>query len=230
MSKKGVSPATTGKAYRVLKAILRQAIALEVLDRDPTLAISPPRVERKEMDFLTREEVEALLEAADPDMRDLLSVAVFAGLRQGEILALLWRDIDFDAGIIRVVRSYGPHGFTDLKYPSSRRAVPMPPNLIAALEERRRRKGNPGPDELVFPSKAGTPLDRHNLTARMFEPLLEKAGLRRIRFHDLRHTYASLAIAAGMDPKALQQAMGHSSVMVTMDIYAHSFPAPTTAL
>jgi len=70
----------------------------------------------------------------------------------------------------------------------------------------------------------GKPMDRHNLVSKSFKPILEKAGLRRIRFHDLRHTYASLAIRAGMDPKALQRAMGHSSITVTMDTYAHLFP------
>jgi len=222
---RGTSPATTGKVYRVLKVVLRHALVLELIGRDPTVAIRPPRVERKEMDHLTPEEVEALLDKAEGDIRDIIAVAVFTGLRQGEIFALRWQDIDFEAGLIRVVRSYRyPHGFTDLKSSASRRTVPMLPRLSSILAERHRVQGRPGPEELVFPSEAGTPLDRHNLLTREFEPALERAGLRKIRFHDLRHTYASLCIAAGMDPKALQQAMGHSSITVTMDTYAHLFP------
>lgn len=225
MSGKKVTAATTGKVYRVLKVILRYAMTLELIDRDPTIAIRPPRVKREEMDHLNVEEVEALLDKAEGDIRDIVPVAVFAGLRQGEILALRWRDIDFKAGVIRVVRSYhAPHGFTDLKSSASRRAVPMLPRLASVLEERYMAKEEPGPDELIFPSAKGTPIDRHNLMARGFEPALEAAKLRKIRFHDLRHTYASLAIAAGMDPKALQKAMGHSSITVTMDTYAHLFP------
>lgn len=225
MQEKEVSPATVGKVYRVLKVILRHALVLGFIDRDPTIGIRQPRVEKREMDHLNVGEVEALLEAADGDLRDIIAVAVFSGLRQGEIFALRWQDIDFEAGIIRVVRSYRrPQGFTDLKSSSSRRTVPMMPRLAEMLKRRFEVCGRPSPDALVFPSAAGTPLDRPNLVTRGFEPSLERAGLRRIRFHDLRHTYASLCIAAGMDPKALQQAMGHSSITVTMDTYAHLFP------
>lgn len=220
-----VSPATIGKSYRVLKVILRQALALEIINRDPTIAIKPPRVERKEMDYLNEEEVTRLLDAAGGDMHALLSVACFTGLRQGEILALRWQDIDFDMRAIRVVRSYNPrHGFMDLKTSSSRRSVPMIPSLISTLKLLHEERGKPAPESIVFLNRDGKPLDRSNLITRRFEQTLENAGLRRIRFHDLRHTYASLCIASGVDPKGLQQAMGHSSIQVTMDVYAHLYP------
>jgi len=222
---KGTSPATTGKVYRVLKVILRHAIALDLIDRDPTVGIRPPRVERQEMDYLQPEELTALLAATEGDLHDIIAVAALAGLRQGEILGLKWGDVDFEARMIKVLRSYYQgHGFSDLKTSSSRRAVPMPETLATVLEERWRSQGRPGPEVLVFPSSTGRPLDRSNLITREFEPALERAGLRKVRFHDLRHTYASLMIAAGMDPKALQAAMGHSSIVVTMDTYGHLFP------
>lgn len=225
MDEKKVSPATTGKSYRYLKVILRQALAMEIINRDPTIAIRPPRVERKEMDFLSEKEVTKLLETAEGDMYTLLSVACFTGLRQGEILALKWQDIDFDMGIIRVIRSYNPrHGFTDLKTSSSRRAVPMIPRLISTLKSLYEQRGEPVPKSLIFFNRDDKPIDRSNLVSRYFEQTLENAGLRRIRFHDLRHTYASLCIASGVDPKALQHAMGHSSIQVTMDVYAHLYP------
>ncbi len=225
LQRKGVSPATAGKVYRVLKSLLRRAIALEYLDRDPTIGIRPPRVEKKEMDFLTREEVEALLEASDGDIHDIIAVAAFTGMRQGEILALRWQDIDFRTGTVRVVRSFSPaNGFSDLKSERSRRAVPLIPRLAETLKERYERMGRPDMDSLVFPTQAGTPKDRHNSITREFEPALEAAGIRRIRFHDLRHTYASLAIVTGADPKGLQCAMGHSSITVTMDTYGHLLP------
>jgi integrase len=224
-TEKNASPATTGKSYRVLKVILRQALAVELINRDPTIAIMPPRVERKEMDFLNEEEVARLLEAADGNMYALLSVACFTGLRQGEILALRWQDIDFNMGIIKVVRSYhSPQGYTDLKTSTSRRAVPMMPRLSQTLTALYEERGKPGQEELVFPNKDGKPRDRHNLVSRDFSETLKRAGLRTIKFHCLRHTFASIAISAGMDPKALQQVMGHSSIIVTMDIYSHLFP------
>jgi len=222
---RAISSATIGKTYRYLKVILRYALTLELINRDPTVGIKPPRVKKEEMDYLSVEGVEKLVSTAEGDVKDMLSVATFSGLRQGEILALRWRDINFDAGIIKVVRSYHqPHGYTDLKSTAARRTVPIIPRLSTALIDRYKRKGEPGLDELIFPNGKGKPIDRHNLISRLFEPTLERAGLRRIRFHDLRHTYASLAIAAGMDPKALQRAMGHSSITVTMDTYAHLFP------
>ncbi|WP_287154458.1 site-specific integrase [Candidatus Solincola tengchongensis] len=225
LQKKGVSPATTGKVYRVLKSLLRRAIALEYLDRDPTIGIRPPRVERKEMDFLERDEVEALLEASEGDIHDIIALAVFTGMRQGEILALRWQDIDYRNGIIRVVRSFSPaNGFSDLKSEKSRRAVPLIPRLADIFQKRYESMGRPDPDSLVFPTEAGTPKDRNNLISREFEPALLSAGIRKIRFHDLRHTYASLAIASGADPKGLQSVLGYSSITVTMDTYGHLFP------
>ena len=158
-------------------------------------------------------------------MHALLSVACFAGLRQGEILALRWQDIDFEMGIIRVVRSYNPYyGMMDLKTPSSIRTVPMIPRLISTLKELRKESGTPAPEELLFKSPEGNPINRDTLVSKDFEETLKRAGVKRVRFHDLRHTYASLCISAGMDPKALQHAMGHSSIATTMNIYAHLFP------
>ena len=221
---RGISPATTGKAFRVLKVILRQALAWELIGRDPTSGVRGPRQERKEMDFLTPEETTALLEAAEGETRDIIAVAALAGLRQGEIFALRWGDIDLEASSIQVVRAYRNGRFTEPKTAASRRAVPISGHLERILRARYEAAGAPRPEDLVFPSQAGGPLDRANFITRSFEPALAAAGLRRIRFHDLRHTYASLAISAGMDPKGLQRAMGHSSIMVTMDTYAHLFP------
>ena len=224
LEEKGVSPATAGKAFRYLKTVLRHALSLEIIERDPTLAIKAPRKPRPEIDFLTPEEVSRLLEAAEGDLEAILSVACLAGLRVGEICGLKWKDIDFEAGTIKVVRSYDPrHGFSEPKSSYSRRAVPMTPRLAATLSEHYRRRGRPGPEDLVFPNSLGKPKDRNALVHREFKAALERAGLRHIRFHDLRHTYASLAVAAGMDLKALQAAMGHSSITMTADHYAHLY-------
>jgi integrase len=221
---KPLAPATIGKIYRYLKTILRYALTLQLIEKDPTIGIKAPRIEKKEMDYLTKDEVGALLDAAEGDIKDLLSLAIFSGLRQGEILALRWKDIDFNTVIIKVVRSYKPsHGFGEPKTPASRRSVRMTTKLSEIMKIRLERSKS-FPEDLVFPNHDGNPQDRANLVTRGFEPALEKAGLRRIRFHDLRHTYASLCISVGMDPKALQGAMGHSSITVTMDTYAHLFP------
>lgn len=221
---KGISPATTGKVYRVLKVLLRRAVALELLDRDPTVGISPPRVERKEMRFLTPEEVNRLLEVTSgTDIGDLIAVAVMTGLRQGELLGLRWRDVDLPGRKISVVRSWhAVSGPTDLKTASSKRTVPIPQGLIPILEARRRLMGFPEEENPVFP-EVGRSKDRRNLIAREFEPALERAGLPRIRFHDLRHTYAALAIEGGVDLRSLQAVMGHANITTTAHIYGHLY-------
>jgi integrase len=225
LEEKKISPATRKKVYRYLKVIIHHAQSLEMIGRDPTSSIRSPRVERKEMDCLTPDEVSRLLSEADDQLMPLLAVACFAGLRQGEILGLKWGDVDFIHGNIRVVRTYDPdYGFSEPKSNASRRAVPIPQFLVSILKRLYEKRGHPEPDELVFPNSAGKPQNRSNLVTRDFENALKDAGIRRIRFHDLRHTYASLCIAAGMDPKALQKAMGHASISMTMDTYAHLFP------
>ena len=222
LEEEGLSPAMVGKAYRYLKTVLRYAMRLEIIARDPTLPIRPPRKPRPEMDFLTPEEVRRLLGSTQGDLHAILSVACLAGLRVGEICGLKWRDVDFGAGVIRVVRSYDPkHGFSEPKSRYGKRAVPMSPRLSRTMWEHYRAQGEPGPEKLVFPNSLGKPRDRNALVFREFKRALQEAGLREIRFHDLRHTYAALSIAAGMDLKALQVAMGHHSITMTADHYGH---------
>jgi integrase len=225
LNEKGLSPASRGKILRYLKNMLRTAVNWEMIDRDPSFAIRPPRQERREMDYLTPEEIQKLLRTAKGDMKALLAVACLAGLRQGEVLGLRWGDVDFDNHQLRVVRTYNPiHGFGAPKTTTSRRAVPIIPMLEEILEQHRASRRQLSADDLVFRNGNGNPKDRTNLTNREFKRVLEKAGLREIRFHDLRHSYASLAIASGMDPKALQRAMGHGSIRITLDVYAHLLP------
>ncbi len=154
LQEKGISPPTIGKVYRVLKAILRRAVALELITRDPTIGVSPPRVERKEMRFLAPEEVSSLLEATEgTDIRDVVALAVMTGLRQGEILALHWGSVDIAGRKASITRSWHKDsGLTDLKSASSRRKVPIPERLVLVLEAGRERLGFPPPESLVFPS------------------------------------------------------------------------------
>ncbi|MBN2028112.1 MAG: site-specific integrase [Actinobacteria bacterium] len=229
MEEKGLSLETRGKLFRYLKSILQTAWHWGVIDRDPTFTIQRPRRAHRVMDYLTPEEIKILLSKTQGEMKALLSVACLAGLRQGEILGLKWRDIDFDREKISVVRNYSPvHGFGPPKTESSRRAVPLIPKLAETLRAHHNSQGQPNLNDLVFPNSIGNPKDRTNLTNREFKRALRRAGLRMIRFHDLRHSYASLCIAAGINPKALQQAMGHHSVETTLDVYAHMLPGSYT--
>jgi integrase len=170
----------------------------------------------------------------------LLMTALRAGLRRGELVALKWGDFQFGADnedpnrYILVQRSYDhrwARAFTSTKSKKPRR-VDMGRELRRVLLELRDERlikafteGRESiTDELVFPSEAGTPLEINNFVARVFEPLLEKAGLRRIRFHDLRHTYGSLLIQGGASLAYVQRMMGHASIQTTVDIYVHLLP------
>ncbi len=161
LEEEGKSPATRSKALRTLRVIMRWALSLELIDRDPTAAIRAPRIPRKEITILTPPQFNRLLEACDEELRVLVAIAGMAGLREGEAVALRWGDIDFRHGVIRVSRNYFPgHGFSDLKSKNARRQVPILPALKAILEELYRSKGEPPGEELILSNSAGKPLDR----------------------------------------------------------------------
>jgi integrase len=224
LESKGTSPATIGKILRYTRVILRKAVNLELIDRDPCRTIKAPRIEKKEVRFLTPEEVSKLIESAQGDLRPLLAVACYTGLRMGEILALQWSDIDFKANAIRVIRSWKEEqGFTAPKTATSRRMVPLIKPLKRLLLEYHASREEPGEDRLVFPNSEGKPRDRHRLSNIHFKNALKAAELPAIRFHDLRHTFASMMIESGCDTKTLQTIMGHSSVKVTLDVYSHLY-------
>lgn len=156
----------------------------------------------------------------------LYVLAVATGLRQGELLALRWCDIDLPARTLTVQRNLvqlnGRLEITEPKTAASRRRVDLPCVAVAALEaHRRRRPAAPHPTAFVFADAKGGPIRKQNLVRRSFRPLLGRAGLPRIRFHDLRHTAATLLLAEGVHPKIVAERLGHSSVTITLDTYSH---------
>jgi len=152
------------------------------------------------------------------------ATAILTGVRQGELLALKWGDLDLERRVLFIRRTYHPvHGFAEPKSEKSRRAVKVTPELAEILRVHKERS-RPWADDLIFPNGAGNPMDGTNLLTQEFRPTLERAGIRRLRFHDLRHTYAALQIALGEDFKFIQQQMGHASITTTMDLYGHLLP------
>jgi integrase len=144
-------------------------------------------------------------------------------MRQGELLALRWEDVDLDAGVLRV---------RGTKTARSRRTVKLSRTALEALMSHLTRQlgeidraGDLWRENgLVFATEIGTPLNRHNLTQRSFRPLLAKAGLPQIRFHDLRHTCATLLLSKGVHAKFVQELLGHSTIAITLDTYSHVLP------
>ena len=228
-----LSPRTVAKHHRLLSQALKYAVRQGFLARNPCELVDSPSWKGKAMRTLTPGEVEVLFTIAEDNYYyPVYYTAVSTGLRQAELLGLRWRDIDLYMLSISVSRVlYKRRGICQFKEPKtahSRRRVAMTPKLALYLREykaeRERLSRELGKelalDDLVFPSIEGKPLDpcvlSHNFTR-----IVKKAGLENVRFHDLRHTFASLMLLRGGKPKVVSEALGHSSVAFTMDTYSH---------
>lgn len=220
--------------HAVLHKALDQAVKWGLAPSNVADAVERPKFEKTEFSPLTAEEVERLLTVAQSDrLYALYAVAVTCGLRLGELLGLKWEDLDFERYTLTVRRQLqwirGEPVFLPPKSQKSRRTIPLPQLAVAALmqhrqrQEEERRQGGEAWQEwgLVFTTAIGTPLSPSNVRKRSFYPLLRKAGLPRIRFHDLRHTTATLLLSRGVHPKIVQELLGHNQINVTLDTYSH---------
>lgn len=221
----GRSPKTVANAVVPLKSMLSQAVRWHYLSSSPAAEVRRPRVERShdEMRPLTPAEIRKLVDAGpSPEAKTLLLLAATTGMRRGEVLGLRWGDVDHSAGRVWVRRSIGKDGRAQQpKSQRSVRAIAATPTLLSELRLHRMRSEHKSEDDYVFASEAGTPLDGNNMVRRYLAPALRKAGMEAIRFHDLRHTFASLLIAQGEHPKLISEQLGHASVQITLDRYGH---------
>jgi len=228
-----LSARTVHKHHRLLSQALKYAVRQGYLGRNPCDLVDPPSWKGKTMRTLTPSEVEVLFDTAkDSYYYPVYYTAVSTGLRQAELLGLRWRDVDLDMLSISVAQVlYKRRGVCQFKEPKtshSRRRVAMTPKLALFLREyraeRERLYQQLGKeltlDDLVFTSVAGKPIDPCVLT-HAFTRMARQAGLEGVRFHDLRHTFASLMLLRGAKPKVISEALGHSSVAFTMDVYSH---------
>ncbi len=229
----GLSTRTVQYTHVVLQRALRQAVNDGLIPRNPCAAVDPPQVRREEIRPLDRDQVRALFEVARENrLEALYIVAVHCGLRQGELLGLQWNDVDLEAGRLQVRRTLSNGEFTAPKTAKSRRTVTLTPTAIDALKRHSERQAEEmmradtlyQDQGLVFASMVGTPLSRRNLT-RSFKALLRRAGLpRTVRFHDLRHTCATLLLGKGFNSKFVQELLGHATISITLDTYSHVMP------
>lgn len=216
-------PKTVQNCVRILSKIFSTAMDWQMLARSPMVRIRLPRVERKEMDFLRPNEVRLLLQAAeDGTTRCLILLAVFSGMRQGELLALQWGDIDWNRSTIKVRRAFSRGQLESPKTAHSLREVRVGRHVLLKLREHQLLCG--GRSEFIFSTRLGAHLDAANVVKRGFAPALRRAGIRKIRFHDLRHTYASIMINEGANLKFVSKQLGHSSIQITLDRYSHLIP------
>jgi len=223
ISRSGLSPKSVINMLVPLKEMYKHAIIWGYVQRDPAQYVKRPRVQEEEMDSLFPDEVQLFLKHVAPKHYVLFLTAVLTGMRRGELIALKWSDIDWNSSQVIVRRALYRGKFVTPKSKYSCRRIVMTPMLRFALEQHRIFSKRSELD-LVFCNEEGLPLDPDNLVKRHFFPALDRAGLRRIRFHDLRHTYASLLISMGENVKFIQHQLGHSSAKTTLDRYGHLMP------
>lgn len=229
----GRAPKSVLNYTGLLHAIFAFAIRRGWCATNPVALADKPRAAQRdaEIRFLSVEELEAVIrEVPDDELgareRVLYRTAGMAGMRRGELLALRWRDVDWAAGLIRVRRNYTRGEFGTPKTRRSSRAVPLADLLAAELERHFQRSQFRGDDELVFAHpKLGTVLDSSKLRKR-FMAARERAGVRYVRFHDLRRTFGTRMAAAGAPLRSLQEWMGHGDFRTTL-IYADYAPDKT---
>ena len=204
------------------------------LSHDPLADVSRLRVPRIERRFLEPAEITALLEAAEAPVDTILYLAVYSGLRRGELFGLQWGDLDEEANQIRVRRSNYQGVLTTPKTKHSERTVDLPTRIVTLLQEYR-TDYPPKKGDYIFRTDTGTPMDPDNWFGRFFVPTAIKAKLRAatpseagddeqlVGLHTLRHTYASLLINQGESIKYVSKQLGHASINITADLYGHLF-------
>ncbi len=237
----GLSAATVQKMHHVLHKALDQAVRWNLIPRNPADAVKAPTPSPKEMRPLSAPEARGLLEAARGARLEAFYVlALHTGMRSGELLGLKWHDIDLSSTVptIRVRRTLTRTGngkglaLGEPKTKKSRRTVRLTPRAVDVLKGHRARQakeklkaGTLYEDQgLVFAGEGGNLINPSNIRQRSFAPLLRKAGLPGITFHDLRHTCASLLFQRNIHPKFVQELLGHASVAITLDTYSHMLP------
>lgn len=226
----GLSKRTVQYIHSVLHKALNYAVRWELAPRNVTDLVDKPSPKRKPVEPLTVAQVQIFLETARPHRwYPIYVTALYCGLREGEVLGIHVEDLDLEKGVLHVnnaVQYIIGQGLVvvEPKSDSSRQPVTIPGFALQVLRQHVRslnkKKG------LIFTTQSGYPISARNLV-RHFKSVLEKAGLPNVRFHDLRHTTASLLIAAGCHPKEIQQVMRHSQWNLTMDTYGHLMPGAT---
>lgn len=236
MGDDGLSPRTVRYTHSVLRSALQQAVRWGKLHRNPADLVDLPRQERREMRALSPEEATRFIDASIYSrFKALFSLLITTGARPGEALALKWADVDLDGKKIAITRtlSRAGEGWTleEPKTARSRRSVPLPPSVVSDLRELKKEQaairlkagGGYTDHGFVFSTSTGEPLHDRNVNTE-FKGVLEAAGLPDIRLYDLRHSCATLLLAAGENPKVVSERLGHASITLTLDTYSHVLP------
>ncbi|MBF0509232.1 MAG: site-specific integrase [Deltaproteobacteria bacterium] len=216
---------TLRKLIVTFNQIMNYAVRHKYVDHNPVRDAERPRgkggVEAQPIRVLSPEEAMALLEqVTGQKYQTLFMLAIMSGARQGELFGLKWSDVDYENNQIHIQRTFNSGTWYKPKSATSNRKIDLGPAMMGALR-RWRMACPPNELDLMFPNENGQPLDPTNVLRRILHPALVAAGLPIMRFHDLRHTYASLLIEQGGNIKYIQAQLGHASPTVTLNVYAH---------
>jgi integrase len=243
---KGLSRTSVQHIHAILRRSLSQATRRGVIARNPTDLVDPPGRDHPEMQVLSIEQARALLAAArrprHAALEALYVLALTTGMRRGELLALRWADVDVSRRTLTVTgtlqRVNRPSGTSTLeraqpKTKTSMRQIPLTAAAVDALKRHTQRQGQQrvvagsewADTGLVFTNERGGAVEPRNLLSRSFAPLLAAAGIPHVRFHDLRHTAATLMAAQGVHTKVVSEMLGHASIGITLDLYSHVTPS-----
>lgn len=242
-----LSRASVAQVHVILHSALKQAVMRQMIGRNPADAVKPPRTEKRPMVILDPTQVRAIIEAtAGTEIGTLFLLAAHTGMRQGELLALRWQDVDLDAGRIEVnatlsrQRVHGEWRWlrTSPKSAAGVRTIGMTDTVRSALRRHRVMQAErhlrdlrhrPTGETLIFTDRFGDAINGFHITERSFKPLLRDLGLPQVRFHDLRHAFASLMLSKGVRVDLVSQMLGHSKPAMTLNVYAHLIPGDDLA-
>ncbi len=232
-----LSGATVHKLHVILHKALKQAVRWGLVPRNVADDVDPPKVHKEEVRPLTNEQARKLLETVRGDrLEALYVVAIQSGLRQGELLALRWEDVDLKTRALQVRRTItrdgGKLAVGPAKTAKGRRSVKLTRDATEALQEHLGRQlveidkaGDKWQENgLVFCTRKGTLINPTNLRKRSFAPLLRRAGLPAMTFHQLRHTAATILLLKNVNPKVVSELLGHATIAITLDTYSHVLP------
>ncbi len=219
---KGLSAKTVRNINQVISSAMDFAKDQKFISSNPTDSCALPKLEHKEMKTLPVEQLTSFLrEAKESGVFELYYIELATGLRRGELLGLKWEDIDLAQGSLRVQRQIarinGEVIEAPLKTKNAYRTLPLSADAVDVLREQRKKSGS---NSYVFPSPAGGPISPDSVL-HMLHRVLKRAGLAQVRFHDLRHTFATLALQNGVDIKTVSGMLGHYSAGFTLDTYTH---------
>ena len=233
--KGGLAPRTVNHLHRILKQALKQACAWRILNHNPADLVKPPKVERRPMETYDLAQTAILIEKLRPTRMFIPALlGVLCGLRRGEIAALRWRNVDFSSGNVSVVAS-AEQTKAGIRYKETKsgkgRNVRLSDTVLQELKAWRVKQAQellqlgvrPDGETFVVTKADGNPVQPRSLTHEWVR-LISDSGLRRIRFHDLRHSHATHLLASEVHPKIASERLGHSKVGITLDLYSHVMP------